>query len=306
MQARTLSSTNRQPTDTSYDWVVVSLKSSSLNDIPELILPLLDPTRTRVLAIMNGFIENDLIAALKEKSGQTDNVNDDTTPLQCCQALYGGMAFICCNRMGPAIVAHTYAGHLTAGAASTKSNNVEDDEKAFVQLFSVTSDKMNQVTPAVAVLYETSLLYGRWKKMLWNLPFNGISVAMGGITVHDIVTDPGMRELAFKVMDETIAVANADLIYQANRRKTNRKDDEPSVSTIQLLTTQDKEQMMAYSDTMGAYKTSTMLDLIHRRPMEVKYLFQKPVERAQQLNIPVPRLETLVTQIAAFQRMYGL
>lgn len=44
---------------------------------------------------------------------------------------------------------------------------------------------------------------------MWNLPFNGISVAMGGITVDKIVNDPGLRELAGIIMDETIAVGNA-------------------------------------------------------------------------------------------------
>jgi hypothetical protein len=34
---------------------------------------------------------------------------------------------------------------------------------------------------------------------------------MGGITIDKIVNDPSLRKLAYKVIDETIAVANADL-----------------------------------------------------------------------------------------------
>ena len=64
--------------------------------------------------------------------------------------------------------------------------------------------------------------------------------------------------------------------------------------------------MMTLSDNMGPYKTSTMLDLVTRKPMEVKYVFRKAVERAKQLNVNVPHLETLVTQIEAFQRLYNL
>ncbi len=51
----------------------------------------------------------------------------------------------------------------------------------------------------------------RWWKNVWNLPFSGISVSMGGITVDRIVNDPSLRKLAYKVIDETIAIANADL-----------------------------------------------------------------------------------------------
>ena len=60
-------------------------------------------------------------------------------------------------------------------------------------------------------MYETNLRRGRWWKNVWNLPFSGISVAMGGITVDRIVNDPSLRGLAYKVIDETLAVANADL-----------------------------------------------------------------------------------------------
>jgi ketopantoate reductase len=49
-----------------------------------------------------------------------------------------------------------------------------------------------------------------------------------------------------------------------------------------------------------------MIDLTERRSMEVQYLFGKPVERAHELGVPIPHLETLVAQIGAFQRFYGL
>jgi ketopantoate reductase len=64
--------------------------------------------------------------------------------------------------------------------------------------------------------------------------------------------------------------------------------------------------MMDLSDAMGPYKTSTMLDLVNRRPMEVKYVFRKAVDRANKLSVPVPTLETIVTFIEALQREHNL
>lgn len=64
--------------------------------------------------------------------------------------------------------------------------------------------------------------------------------------------------------------------------------------------------MMDLSDNMGPYKTSTMLDLVNRKPMEVKYLFRKAVDRAYELNVTVPTLDTLVIQIEYIQRSHGL
>jgi hypothetical protein len=57
---------------------------------------------------------------------------------------------------------------------------------------------------------------------------------------------------------------------------------------------------------MGAYKTSTTVDFLAGRPMEVKYLFRTPVERAEELGVPVPHLETLAAEIGALQRMHNL
>jgi 2-dehydropantoate 2-reductase len=265
------------------DWVLVSLKSSSLDAIPDLIYPLLDPLRTRVLVIMNGLIEHDLIRMLKKRFGES--IDNAKAPLECCQTLYGGMALVCSNRLGPAVVHHSYGGLLTAGVASSRSLDPVQDEAAFRDLW-----KGNKVE----IAYEPSLLRGRWRKMIWNLPFNGISVAMGGVTIDRVVSDAGLRELAYKVMDETIEAANADL-----ERTYGKGGFIP-------LGQEDKDCMMTLSDEMGPYKTSTMLDLINRRSMEVQYMFRKPVERAREFGTPVPHLETLVVQIEALQRHYGL
>ena len=63
-----------------------------------------------------------------------------------------------------------------------------------------------------------------------------------------------------------------------------------------------KKEMMALSDAMGPYKTSTYLDLVNKRPLEVKYLFRKALDRAKILEVSAPILETIVTLIEAIQR----
>ena len=116
---------------------------------------------------------------------------------------------------------------------------------------------------------------------------------MGGITVDKIVTDPGLRRLAHLVMDETIAAANADLAFHGFDESFFLGDAE-------------KKQMFDLSDGMGPYRTSTMIDFVEKRPMEVQYLFKEPVKKASALGVPVPHLETIVMQIEALQRFYNL
>lgn len=264
------------------DWVIVAVKSTALELIPEIISPLLKPGQTRVLAIMNGLIEEDLVGHLKKYNGES---TESEGRIECCSALYGGMALVCCNRLGPGRIDHTYAGLLSSGvAAHAPSNTMEENRKAFMDLWKPVK---------IDVAYEPSLLGGRWRKNCWNLPFNGISVAMAGITVDKIVTDPGLRQLAHRVMDETIAAANADL-------KKHGFDES------YFLGEADKETMFNLTDGMGPYRTSTMIDFVERRPMEVKYLFRKAVDKARAAGVSVPHLETLVIQIEALQRIHNL
>lgn len=263
--------------DPAFDWVIVALKSSSLDAVPQLIKPITSP-QTRVLVIMNGLIEDDLLEMLRGEQLE-------------CKAVYGGMALICSNRLSPGVIDHSYAGKLVVGVAYSADANdhrckwVESDKKAIMDLF-------EPVKP-VPFEFEDNLLRGRWWKNCWNLPFNGISVAMGGITTDRIVGDESLRKLAYKVMDETIATANADLAKHG-------------FSGEDFLPEDTAEAMMIFTDTMGEYKPSTMLDLHARKPMEVKYLFKTALDRATNLGVPVPHLETLVSQIEAFQRHYNL
>lgn len=286
-----------------YDWIIVSLKSTGLPSIPELIVPLFkSENTTRVLCIMNGMIENDLIRYIQEYVGETCHEHDTTTnkdivPLQCCQTLYGGMALICSNRISPGQIHHSYFGLLSIGVASTRSTNDDNrDQLAIEQLFYKHVPSENHRID-VDIAYEHCLVRGRWKKMIWNLPFNGISVAMGGITVDEIVKDPHLRQLAYNIMDETILVANTEL--QLLNGTTNE-------TTRMMLGDLEKNAMMKLSDDMGPYKPSTMLDFRNRRSMEVQYLFVEPLQRAQKLGIPTPYLETIVSQILAYQRIYNL
>ena len=171
------------------DWVIVSLKSSSLDILPELISPVLNQN-TRILTIMNGLIDDEVVDLLKQYP---------------YSAIYGGMAFICSNRLSPGHIDHSFYGSLNGGVASLSESCKEEKHVALERLKELWSDTKVHFTSV------PSLLRGRWQKNCWNLPFSGISVAMNGISVDKIVSDEGLRKLADLIMDETIAIANADL-----------------------------------------------------------------------------------------------
>lgn len=190
------------------DWVILALKSTSIEAIPELLLPLLQEKRTRVICTMNGFVDEDIVRLLE--GGKNKDIEPKLTK---CAAVYAGMAFLCSNRIAPGKVDHSYFGKLCSSLVASSSDNQDDlklHETEIVNLWEPTK---------VDFEYEPIYTKARWSKNVWNLPFNGISVAMNGITIDQIVNDPGLRTLANTIMDETIAIANKDLASRGYSRE---------------------------------------------------------------------------------------
>ena len=245
------------------DWILLGFKSSILDPqdpadvgLYPFIQPFLSST-TRVVAIMNGFVDTALILCIEQHQQPNDEMNDDesrggaaatitstTKPgillpvvyhpyllsLTKCMAVYAGMAFICCNRITPGLIQHTYGGKLvtslsgilandiidstttlssSSAAATTEVQRMEKDiqihKEAIQSLFSYT-------TSYFEMSYSDNLIYSRWMKNIWNLSFNSITVVMGGITTDCIIQDVGLRQLVYNIMRETCLIANQDLI----------------------------------------------------------------------------------------------
>jgi 2-dehydropantoate 2-reductase len=128
-----------------FDWVVIALKSTAMDEIADLVDPLLSG-KTRLLLLMNGLVEDAVIQRLKKKGCRYHSV-------------YGGAAFVCAERTAPAVIEHRRYGAISAALAESMSSD-DDHEAALHNLFKGTS---------VDLTYETSLLRGRWKKMMVNL-----------------------------------------------------------------------------------------------------------------------------------------
>jgi len=127
------------------DWVIVALKSYSLTQAESLLKPLVRPN-TRILAIMNGLGIEEVLASIFPSN-----------------PVFGGMAFVCINRVAPGFVDHSAYGKLQVG-------HFGDDPKLLAEALS-----LFQCSKVETVLCN-SYLAARWEKLCWNLPFNGMAV----------------------------------------------------------------------------------------------------------------------------------
>ncbi|MGE3073748.1 MAG: 2-dehydropantoate 2-reductase [Dehalococcoidia bacterium] len=240
------------------DWVVCSLKATALDWAQALVAPCMGQD-TRVLALMNGL-------GVEERFAEWFGA----------ERIFGGMAFVCINRGEPGLIHHLEYGRVSLGHALDDA-----DQNAELDALLRSGNIETVVAP--------NLRYARWEKLCWNVPFNGLSVAGGGIGTQTILGDPELRRIAEVAMREVVTAGNADL---AAHDSGARLDEEEVVT-----------RMFSLTETMGDYRTSMVIDYRHGNELEVEAILGNPVRRARELGMAVPAMATLYGLVAHADRV---
>jgi len=234
------------------DVILVCLKTTGNHSLPEIIRPLLH-LKSIVVLVQNGFgLEEELSAALP-------NVQ-----------VAGGLAFICSNKIGPGHIEHLDFGRLILG-----SYNVFDPE--ILKL--IVADFKASGIPAEL---STDLRYARWHKLVWNIPFNGMTVVLN-TTTDRLMDDEHSRELSRELMLEVIHGANVCGV--------------PLKESL-------AQQMIDMTIKMKPYAPSMKLDFDHRRPMEIEYIYTKPIQVAREAGFEMNKVSMLEKQLRFIQKSY--
>ena len=236
------------------DWVICSLKATAIEEARELVAPCVG-SNTRILALMNGL-----------------GIEEHFSGWFGAARVFGGMAFVCINRGEPGVIHHLEYGRVSIG-------HFEDDPGELAVLQALLESGDIEVTAA------PSLRYARWEKLCWNIPFNGLSVAGGGIGTQTILRDAPLRAAAERAMREVTTIGNADLAAAGD---SARLDPQAVV-----------DWMFAQTDTMGDYKTSMVIDFVLGREMESDAILGEPLRRARRLGVAAPTVETLHALVRA-------
>jgi 2-dehydropantoate 2-reductase len=230
----------------SVDLVIVAWKATA-NDSLARVLPPLMHENTQVLTLQNGLGNCERIAQI---------VGADR--------VYGGLCFVCINRIAPGTIRHTAGGRMTIGKFSRSEPNVA---QTIAQRFKAAN------IPATAV---DDLAKAQWEKLIWNIPFNGLAVAEGGVTTDVLLADPIIENEIRTLMHEVIAAAAAQGIQlDPNLIETNIERTRP----------------------MGPYQPSTMIDFIEGRELELGPIWEEPLRRAKAAGVKMPALEKLLAMI---------
>lgn len=238
------------------DWCLLATKAAALPEAERLCAPAV-AAGASLATLLNGYGVEERLAAWCPP-----------------ERLFGVLCFVCVHRDEAGVVHHEAHGRLAVG-------HCRDDVAARARLAALWREAgIDTAEPA-------SLCEARWRKLAWNIPFNGLSVAGGppGRGTRAILGDPLLRARAERLMRETIRIGNADL---AARGQAARIDEERWVA-----------KQFAATEEMGDYLTSTLLDLRSGRPLELETLFHAPLARARALGVPAPELARLVAELPA-------
>jgi 2-dehydropantoate 2-reductase len=118
---------------------------------------------------------------------------------------------------------------------------------------------------------------GRWKKLVWNIPYNGMTVVLNGKT-DELTAHPATRSLLRQMMEEVVAASRAIGVK-------DRIEDEVV------------EQMLEMTEKMAPYAPSMKLDYDFHRPLEIEYIYSRPLEEARKAGVGMPSVATLERQL---------
>jgi 2-dehydropantoate 2-reductase len=237
------------------DLVIVTLKATANAALDALIPPLLGP-QTKLLTLQNGLGNEEYLA---ERWG--------------AHRVLGGVCFTCINRTAPGLIEHTAQGQVALGAHTPESEAAAATVCATFNACGIETTHAPSI-PAV-----------RWRKLVWNVPFNGLAILGGGIDTAQILADPALTSLACDLMGEVIAISH----------HLGHPLPEDFVE-FQLQATR----------TMAAYRPSSMIDFIEGRDVEVEAIWGEPSRRATAAGAAAPRLDTLYRLIHSATARRGL
>ena len=233
------------------DLVLVAVKTTANAELPALIAPLLGE-KTMILTLQNGLGNEEFLAA---HFG--------------AERILGGLCFICLNRVSPGVIEQFGGSRLTIGEFSgypqPRLHDLAWEFKRSGVVCSVVAD----------------LALERWRKLVWNIPFNGLTITAGGVDTAAILANDALRLRALELMDETIAIANAC---------------GHNLSTAVAL------EQMKRTEAMGPYKPSTLIDYLAGRPLEIEAIWGEPLRRAQAAGVKTPQLEKLYRDLIVLDR----
>ncbi len=223
------------------DVILIGLKTTNNDLIKSLVTPILKES-TIIILIQNGL-------------GLEEKLNRDLPNIQ----IGGGLAFICSEKVAPGHVCHMDFGRLILAPYS-----ISDTDK-WKQIHN------DFIHAGIKAELSKDLKTSRWRKLVWNIPFNGMTVVLNTST-KELVSNESSRELIREIIWEVIKAGRAC--------GAEMKDSYA-------------DEMIEMTLNMKPYAPSMKVDFDNNRPLEIEAIYSYPIFQARQHSQPMPKVEML-------------
>ncbi|PSB04707.1 putative 2-dehydropantoate 2-reductase [Merismopedia glauca] len=232
------------------DVAIIGLKTTH-NHLLSQILPHVVKRQGLVLILQNGLGVEEEIAEI---------VGD--------RRILAGLCFICANKVAPGHIHHLDYGQIKIAeyANNYQACGITPQMEHLAADFTAANIKVDLAE---------DLLLSRWQKLVWNIPYNGLSVILDA-TTDELMGHSGTRHLVEELMQEVALGASAC-------------DRHIHPDLIQ--------QMLDLTDQMQPYRTSMKLDYDSGRALEIETMFGNPIRTASSLGTQLPKISTLYQQL---------
>jgi 2-dehydropantoate 2-reductase len=233
------------------DFILVALKVLPGVDTVEIIKDAVGPS-TAIILVQNGIENDEPVAAAFPRN-----------------EIISAVAFIAVSRTGPGRILHSDYGRLILGRFPSGTSPKVRQSAQLLRTGGVPCEVAEDVVTA------------RWRKLVWNAPFNPISVLGGGVDTKTMVEMKESADLARATMEEVLRIAAA---------------------AGHPLPTDVVEQNFEGTRAMKPFKTSMLADFEAGRPMEVEAIVGNVLRIARRHRVEAPHLETLYTLLKLTER----
>ncbi len=229
------------------DVVVIAAKSTVNEALIESLTAVIVPEKTVVVTLQNGMGNAEFFAKYFPKN-----------------PILSGLCFVCANRVASGVVENYLPGRVEIGSLRDQWPEIN---KEIVEVFNTAGIRAD-----VALVFDAAL----WRKLCWNIPFNGLSIAAGGITTDLILADSELASRARCLMEEVRAAA---------------------VKSGHAISDGFIDGQFKVTAKMGAYRPSSLIDFVDGCAVEVDSIWGEPLRRGQAMGVSMPELEVLYAEI---------
>ena len=230
------------------DWLLVGAKTTSNAELAPLLAQAAAPG-AKVVLLQNGLAVEDELRPLLP-----DHLH-----------LLGGLCYICVHRSAPGVIEHQSLGAINLGYHSGPAISA-DERQGLLETGVALFKQAGLDSTAMAELEQA-----RWQKLVWNVPYNGLSVLLDSHTT-DLMRNPDSRALIEAIMQEVVDAATA---------------------CGHSLPPGFAGKLLAATDRMPDYLPSMYHDFALGRPMELHAIYAAPLAVAAQAGCTMPRTQML-------------